>query len=175
MIDREHQAKCVQLIAEYQQRLNAYILTMIPNRSAADDVLQETNLVIWQKIDTYEPGTNFNAWAYKIAYFQTLAYLKKSKRQNWLSFDSELVDLLDSDMQGEHACFEEEHRILGTCLEKLNESDKTFVKKRYSEEISLKDLAVQTKRSVGALKQVMFRIRGTLKTCIQSNLRLEDV
>ena len=174
MVNREHQAQCVQLIAEYQQRLNAYIRTMVSNRDAADDVLQETNLVIWQKIDTYEPGTNFNAWAYKIAYFQTLAYLKKAKRQNWLSFDSELVDLLVNDIEEQHENFDEEHRILGSCIEKLNDSDKTFVKKRYCEDVALKDLAVQEERSVGALKQVMFRIRGTLKSCIQTNLQLRD-
>ena len=150
MIDREHQAKCVQLIAEYQQRLYAYILTMLPNRSAADDVLQETNLVIWQKIDTYEKGTNFNAWAYKIAYFQTLAYIKKAKRQKWLCFDSELVDLLVTDIEEQHENFAQEHKALGSCIEKLSNTDKQFVKKRYADEIALKDLAIQENRTVGA-------------------------
>jgi RNA polymerase sigma-70 factor (ECF subfamily) len=163
----------VQLITGCQQRLNAYILTMLPRSSAADDILQETNLVMWQKIDTYQPGTNFNAWAYKIAYFQTLAYMKKMKRQSWLQFDTELLDLLAAEAEVECDGYDDESIVLRQCIEKLSDSDKQFVKKRYYDEMPLKQIAENVGRSVGALKQVMFRIRGTLKVCIQTNIGLE--
>jgi DNA-directed RNA polymerase specialized sigma24 family protein len=47
----------------------------------ARDVLLETNLVLWQKIGEFEPGSNFGAWARKIAYFQALAFLRDRKRK----------------------------------------------------------------------------------------------
>jgi RNA polymerase sigma-70 factor (ECF subfamily) len=173
-MDREHQANCVQLITSVQQRLHAYILTMLPRSSAADDILQETNLVMWKKIDSYEPGTNFNAWAYKIAYFQTLSYVKKAKRHEWLRFDTELMETLADEIEEEFESFDEENSTLRRCIDKLSEADRKFVIQRYYDEMSLKELAELVGRSVGALKQVMFRIRGSLKTCIQNTMALED-
>ena len=49
MSDAQRQAQTVQRITECQRRLYAYILTLLPGTQQADDVLQETNLVLWAK------------------------------------------------------------------------------------------------------------------------------
>ena len=53
-------------------RLYAYILQMLPNRADADDVLQRANLVMWTKREELVEGSNFVAWAARIAYFEVL-------------------------------------------------------------------------------------------------------
>ena len=79
----QNAAEHVRLITEYQPALYAYILTLHPDRVNAQDILQETNLVLWQKAGELRGGTNFKAWAFRIAYFQTLAQLKRRKRGAW--------------------------------------------------------------------------------------------
>ncbi len=44
-----------------QRRLRAFVLSLAPDFSAADDVLQETFLVVTRKAAEFEPGTNFFA------------------------------------------------------------------------------------------------------------------
>lgn len=73
-------ADTIRQISQHQAALLAYILTLYPDRSEAHDILQETNVVLWQKVGEFQVGTNFKAWAFRIAYLQTLAHLKRIKR-----------------------------------------------------------------------------------------------
>ena len=53
----------VGLLMGSQQRVFSYILTLLPNVADAQDVLQETSIVLWRRLAEYEPGTDFTAWA----------------------------------------------------------------------------------------------------------------
>ena len=53
-----------------QARLFAYILSLLRNSEEARDVLQETNLVLWKKLEEYSEIVSFEAWSTKVAYFK---------------------------------------------------------------------------------------------------------
>jgi DNA-directed RNA polymerase specialized sigma24 family protein len=57
----------VQLFTHYQRRLFLYILSQLPNPIEAEEVQQETNVVIWSKFAQFREGTNFLAWVSQIA------------------------------------------------------------------------------------------------------------
>jgi RNA polymerase sigma-70 factor (ECF subfamily) len=57
------------LITSSQQRLYAYIRSLLDNSASAWDVLQETNVVLWKKQAEFQMGTNFDAWAFTVARF----------------------------------------------------------------------------------------------------------
>jgi DNA-directed RNA polymerase specialized sigma24 family protein len=63
-----------------QRRLRVFVLSLAPDFSAADDVLQETFLVVTRKAAESEPGTNFFAWARRIATFKVLALARDRQR-----------------------------------------------------------------------------------------------
>ena len=71
-------AELVQLMMKHQRRLFAYIYTLVPSRSDAEDILQETSLTICEKFKDFEIGTNFYSWACQIAYWKVKAARKKS-------------------------------------------------------------------------------------------------
>ena len=52
----------VELLTQHQRSLYGYIYTMVRNSSDSDDILQETNLVLWKKRLEYKTGTSFIAW-----------------------------------------------------------------------------------------------------------------
>ena len=83
----------VRQMANVQRGLYAYILQMLPNRADADDVLQRANLVMWTKREELVEGSNFVAWAARIAYFEVLTWRKQAAR-NRLCFDNLLVERL---------------------------------------------------------------------------------
>ena len=83
-------AEFVQLLTGIQSNLYSYICSLIVDTSGAFDVLQETNVVLWDKADEYDPGRPFRPWAYQIAYLQVLAYRKRCVRSR-LVFDESLV------------------------------------------------------------------------------------
>ncbi|MCA9013773.1 MAG: RNA polymerase subunit sigma-70, partial [Planctomycetaceae bacterium] len=83
----------VQLLTAHQSVLYAYIRSLLPDIEAVQDVLQETNLVLWRRSEEFEAGTNFVAWACKVAYFQVLAFYRDHKRDSMV-FNIELVSML---------------------------------------------------------------------------------
>ncbi len=63
-----------------QDRVYTYTRTLLPNAENARDVLQETNIVLWRKRNEFKPGTDFVAWACKVAYYQALSFLRDAGR-----------------------------------------------------------------------------------------------
>src|ERR1700760_78403 len=77
----------VELMTEYQPRLYGYILALAGNADAANDVLQDVNIVLWKQSSQFTPGSNFKAWSFRIAHFQYMAYRQKRLREKVLFSD----------------------------------------------------------------------------------------
>lgn len=67
------------LYDRYSGAIYGVIIRICKNEAQAQDVLQETFVTIWQKIDSYDPQKGrFYTWAYRIARNKTLNSLRKS-------------------------------------------------------------------------------------------------
>src|ERR1039458_5788418 len=79
--ETERRKELVALMTQHQRRIFSYIYTLVPNRYDAEDLLQETSVVICEKFDEFEPQTDFVAWACQIAYWR-IRYLFRSEDIN---------------------------------------------------------------------------------------------
>src|SRR4051794_29418130 len=70
----------VRLLAQNQRRLFLYVLTLVPRWAEAEEIMQETNLVLWREFGKFQAGTNFAAWASRVAFHQVLAWRKRRQR-----------------------------------------------------------------------------------------------
>src|SRR5215468_7592228 len=86
-------ARFLRLFLQNERRLYAYILTLLPNRADADDVLQDASLVMWDKFDDENPPEDFAAWGCRIAYFKVLDFGKKRQRSR-IFFSQPLLERL---------------------------------------------------------------------------------
>lgn len=153
--------------------LYAYIRSLLPDSEAVQDVLQETNLVLWRRSEEFEPGTNFVAWACKVAYFQVLAFYRDNKRDSMV-FNVELVSMLARQNEEKLAGSQNLQRILSQCLAKLPEQSRRLIQQRYAPGASVQSIAEEQGRSVGAVSQTLYRIRQLLQECVQKNLASEQ-
>ncbi|SHJ59854.1 RNA polymerase sigma-70 factor, ECF subfamily [Rubritalea squalenifaciens DSM 18772] len=168
----EEQREFISLVTQYQPSLRAYIISLMPGMDGAADVLQETNLIIWEKRKSFEIGTNFVAWAYAIARFE----VKRHKRQ--YSKQKSKVCTLDDDLAEELAEFcslvpeETEKRMLALerCLSKLKKEELQLIQQRYGSDLSLKDYADKVGRPFGSLRVTLHRIRSGLRQCVAYQL-----
>src|SRR5438067_6364623 len=74
----------LRLFLQNERRLYAYVITLLPNRNDADDVLQEASLVMWDKFADHHPPDDFAAWGCRIASFKVLVFCKKRQRSRVL-------------------------------------------------------------------------------------------
>lgn len=156
----------VQLMLSNQNRLFAFVLSLVGNREQANDVLQQTNLVLWEKLDDYEPGTNFMAWAFQIARYQVMAYRQKQGRDRHV-FDDEAVSLVAAAFERQSEAFDERLTALSHCIQQLPDDGRILIKRRYGDGWSVKNLAADLGQTANRLAVRLHRLRATLMECIQ--------
>ena len=161
----------VRLLTEAQGPVYGYLMTLIPDRSRARDLLQETNITLWKKAATFEEGTNFNAWACKIAYFHVLSFRRKMAREK-LVFDDDILDYLAerNDERLIQDFTKDRNAALKACMQKLSDKQRKLVEERYKPGASVQRIAADQGRTVGAISQTLYRIRHNLMQCIEKTL-----
>ena len=161
----------VRLLTEAQGPVYGYLMTLIPDRSRARDLLQETNITLWKKAATFEEGTNFNAWACKIAYFHVLSFRRKMAREK-LVFDDDILDYLAerNDDRLIQDFTKDRNAALKACMQKLSDKQRKLVEERYKPGASVQRIAADQGRTVGAISQTLYRIRHNLMQCIEKTL-----
>ena len=158
-----------ELLASHQHRLLSYIVSLLGDAESAWDVLQETNRVLLEKRDEFHPGTSFLNWALTVAQFQTMAWLRDKKRSR-LIVTAEIVERIAEEAIAIEVEAESRQQALRQCIESLSDGHRELVHLRYARSMRLADLADQTGRSVNALKQLFFRLRASLASCIEQRL-----
>ncbi|MEL6110833.1 MAG: sigma-70 family RNA polymerase sigma factor, partial [Planctomycetota bacterium] len=139
----------VRQLTENQPRLYGYVYSLLGDHSRAADVVQETNLVLWRKIDEFDVGKPFLAWALGIARFQVLASLRDQKRDR-LMLDAELAEQLSSEVAKQSEQFDDVRRSLRDCLQRLAPRGKELIELRYFRGLSTTEIATQLERSLSA-------------------------
>ena len=172
-IDARREEQFMQLFLKNQRRIYAFILTLVPNWTDADDLLQESSAVLWRRFGDFEPGTDFVAWALKIARFQVLNYWKKQRRDRARFSDQTLEALADQlVLLGEVA--NERRNALEACLTKLPPRDRQLVELRYQPGATTQTVAERVGRSLQAVYKALNRIHDQLLLCVRRTLASED-
>jgi RNA polymerase sigma-70 factor (ECF subfamily) len=163
----------VQLVTQHQRPLYLYILSLVPYRTEAEEILQEANLLIWQKRHEFDLGTNFRAWACQFAYHTVLKFRSRKHRDSKL-FSDELVEKLASESAGRSDSSESRQRALERCLAGLHASDQRLVALRYQEGVSVIEVAKKMGRPVNSVYQSLCRIRKALVQCVMRRMTSEE-
>lgn len=162
----------IELLTGAQSAVFGYILSLCHDHARAQDVLQETNVTIWRKAEDYEPGTNFTAWACRIAYFHVLNQRRKLSREQ-LVFDEEVFDYLAERQEQRSEGADARLRALRHCVEGLPPKQRQLIERRYEPGASVKAMAEEDRSTEGAVSQALFRIRAALQRCIERRVAAE--
>jgi len=154
------------LVEDHQSALKGFILSLVAEPHAADDVLQETNLVIWRKAAEFEMGTNFRAWAFRIAHFQVLSHRQRINRSR-LVLDDDLVSRMAAEAEAEEPeeLIERKHR-LRLCLSRLPERQREMIRRRYLQSEQVASIAGTSGIAANAVSQLLHRGRQNLLRCM---------
>ncbi len=160
----------VSLLTRHQGDVWAFILTLMPGHADAKDVLQKTNMVLWQKRDEFTPGTNFRAWALTCARFTAMDHLKRLKNDKLRYFDDTLIEIMADEVIERPARADRRLEALESCLKKLRPQDRELIEFRYRSDGQLRDYARRIGRSVSALSVSLHRLRTQLRKCVRLQL-----
>lgn len=170
-----HDSEFVQQLTLHQTAILAYLRSLMPGCSGAQDVLQATNLKLWEKKDDFTVGTNFKSWAFAVARFEVLGQRRRLRRNGWLVFSDRVAEQLADDLAEQDGDHETELQALDRCLEKLTAHDLDLVRTRYASARGLDEYARSLNRSSGTMKARLFKIRAALRRCIESSLDGKEI
>ena len=163
-------AEFAQLLREAHRELFGFVFAMLQNRADAEDVYQQTAMVLWRKFSTFEPGTNFVAWAIRVAQFEIKDYVKARRRRK-VFFSDEVLDAIAVQYRAESNDFQERRlEALAHCIDKLSERDRKMLDQCYCVGRDYRKIARAEGKTLGAVYQAISRIRKALYLCVQRSM-----
>lgn len=166
----------LRLLATSYHDLYSLSLAIVGKRIDADDVIQEVCVVLWQKYDEFEPGTNFRKWACSVAFHVAKAYARKERRRRGrgTGLSDEALTKITQFRSAGSELFELRREMLRECVGKLSVKDRRLLSECYQAPTSLVDYAQRHGRTVSAIYSKLKRIRRALTECVHRHLSRGD-
>jgi RNA polymerase sigma-70 factor, ECF subfamily len=161
------------LLRAHHTQLFGYLYGLVHNFSDAEDLYQETSMVLWRKFEEYREGTSFFNWALTTARYKMLNFLRTRRRRSQFSAElreklSEDFDELDAGVLGARL------EALQDCKQRLSEDDRRLLDVCYGSELSFRETADVLGRSPKSVYDALRRIRRVLMDCIQDRLTKQE-
>ncbi len=165
----------LRLFLKAERRIFAYILTLLPHRADAEDVLQEVSAILWEKFDERNPPENFVAWGCRIAYFQVRVFRRRKQRQRVLFSEAVLEHVAETlEVQATALQLAERIEALDRCFQKLGRRDRELLAERLKAGATTESTAERIGRSVDTIYKAMARIRKAVHDCVTMALETES-
>ena len=175
MSDSERDRRAIMRLAlEHRAQLWGFLLGLTKDPGKAEDLFQNTYLVLCEKWDQYRPGTNFLAWARQIGRFEYLASVDPDRRP----FVTAEMEVLESAMRAAEARPEppsSRRDALRRCLEQMPDARaRRVLELRYGDGLPGESVADRVGISLNALYTLLSRVRRGLQDCVERRLRTEE-
>jgi len=159
------------LLVRHDRALLRYILGLIPRRDDAEEVLQRTATVLWEKFAEFDRQREFLPWAIRFAYFESLNFRKQIARDR-LVFSEEVMEALAVARESQTTQLEAQRRALRLCLNELKADDQALLRRRYADSETIAELADQKGQTAKALYRRLDRLREAIARCAERRLQL---
>ena len=154
-----------ELFVHSQRRIYGYILTVIPDRNEADEVFQETSLILWRKADEFDPNRDFVRWACGIATNVIRNRRVKCARDRHV-FSEEFLEQIAEVRQSRSTWLDEQITRLAVCLQRLSDGQRRLLRVFYGDRYDTQQIAAELGIQENALYQRLHRIRRRLLDCV---------
>lgn len=163
------QAHFLQLFLKHQTELKAFIRSLVPRAADADDILQETALVCWQKFDEFDDSRSFGAWARGVASKKILQHRGQDRRRP-TPFSPEAIDAVLEVFNGRPLESSPQAEALEQCVGALEDHARRLLKLRYGDDLGVAEIANRSEMQPEAAQKALFRIRKRLQDCVERKL-----
>lgn len=168
-LDPRHPGDFTALVERHHRDLLVYAVALTRNDATARDIVQESFIIAYEKIDLFDVTRDFATWMRGIVRNKWREWLRKNKRYDLN--DNELARI-DADMalwqnrrvQEDNSLFD----ALEQCLDRLPENLRTVVDAFYYEGRSGDEVAELLQVAPAAVRKRLQRARTLLKQCLDT-------
>ncbi|MCL2098358.1 MAG: sigma-70 family RNA polymerase sigma factor [Bacteroidales bacterium] len=181
---KQHSSSDEELLADYKKSLNVSVLGVLYERYMAlvyglslkylkdEEAAKDTVMQIFEELVEKLPSQevrNFKSWLYVVAKNHCLMQLRKKNQTQRVVFDERFMDFED-DFHLQKAMDDERlQQRLENCIEQLPLHQRAAIRQFYLEELSYKEISVQTQDDIKKVKSFIQNGKRNLKICLEKN------
>jgi RNA polymerase sigma-70 factor (ECF subfamily) len=170
--DGSHDEEFVRLLTQHQSLLFEYLVAALGQPLDAEEVLQETIVILWRERASFTLGTNFVGWSVTIARNQVRKFRRSEARHAHLPAD-DILEELAGEVAAEGIFVDDRQRAFEHCLELLRDRDRRFLMDAYSSKGTKKELAETLGMPLDTMYTTLSRLRRRLFECIERRVAME--
>jgi len=172
--DSSREAEFLRRLVGSYRDLYIYVLSIVGNRTDADDVTQEVCAVLWEKFDEFDPDRNFRKWASGFAFNVAKSFMRQQRRRRGFGLSDEILARIAFVQTAGTELFELRRERLHDCLTKLGKRDSRFLMDCYGNRTTLVRYARSHGIPVASVYTRLKRLRKNLVECVHRSLRRHD-
>ena len=131
-----------------------------------------TSIVLWRRLDDFDPEADFVRWACGIACNQIRKF-RRERARSALHLSDEAWERVAAVRQRQSEWPESRQHYLTECIDRLPQSDRELLCRCCEGIASIKQVAEELGRPTNTVYKAMKRIRTTLKRCVDMAMRRE--
>lgn len=167
------------IIKKYKRQVYGILYKLVRNPEDAHDLMQETFIKAFRKINSFDEKFAFSTWLFKIATNTGIDFLRR-KRMQTLSLDSPMpndenqtntsfLQIVDTGlMPHEQVLIQQRKEYLTKAIEQLPTRYRQLVELRYFKEYSYEEVAKELNLPLGTVKAQLHRSRELLKELLKT-------
>jgi len=162
------------LFAANEPAIRAYVRRLVPTRHDTADVMQGVALVLWRKFEEFDDAKGFRRWAFGVAKYESLAWLRDRARSRLVLAD-DVLQVVAHESTRDDERLSAQREALEVCLEKLPTQQRKLILAAYAPDVEIQKVAGQSGRTVAAFYQWLHRMRLRLLDCTRQALQAEGL
>jgi len=170
------------LVQRYGRRLLTVSMRITKNREDAEDVVQESFLKIFKKIDSFRGASKFSTWLTQIAINQALM-LMRANTQKFVSIDESMEvgskaqkpEITPGGYTPEQLCAQREFEVVMLNLKNVRKSSRRVMELRVKQDLSEIEIAQVLSLTLSAVKARLYRGRLDLREARSRSLHSAKV
>jgi RNA polymerase sigma-70 factor (ECF subfamily) len=174
-MDSPQHDQFVERFVRSQDRIYAYVALLLPNRADAEEVFQQTSLILWKKWRQFDPSRDFVRWACGMAHLEVRNFLRKHADRGRLYLSDDVLAEVAQVRLESHDLLEARRQALRGCLGRLKAGNRELLERCYSGRESIKAIAEGRGQPPNALYMTLKRLRRALFDCINRTLAAEGL
>ncbi len=159
------QQHLAEVIAEHQEAVVAYLRARVVPVEEADDLAQEVFLRFYVAGARFDPSRMIRPYLLGIARNVLREWTRRRRTRREVRWTDVCLEA-EVHLTDDASPYEEELRHLPACLKQLRAPARQAVEMHYRQRAHLQEIGQALRRSVGAVKLLLFRARQALRRCL---------